>query len=300
MSEALQTYDEQTSLESMDTDSVKGQVQLIQQVMAAVMHPGIHYGTIPGCGDKPTLLKPGAEKLQMTFKLAPKYEVFEKELPRGHREYRITCIYTHSPTKTFLGEGVGVCTTMEGKYRFRAGREDTGNPVPKEYWDTRKKYPKEAQELIGGKGFSTAKVDGQWMIMKAGERMEHDNPADYYNTVLKIGKKRAQVDGILTVTAASDIFTQDIEDDPSLFGGTGEVEKPKDEKKEEKKKEGKKPKKITEKQRGELVDTVMEMDWPETSIISMLATYDFEKSTEITVDKYEKIMAEIKKGPPKE
>jgi hypothetical protein len=122
--------------------------------------------------------------------------------------------------------------------------------------------------------------------------VEHDNPADYYNTVLKIGKKRAQVDGILTVTAASDIFTQDIEDDPSLFGGSGGVEKPKEEVKE------KPPKKITDKQRGELVDMVMNKDWPESSIISMLAAYGFDKSTEITVDKYKDIMAEIKKGPP--
>jgi hypothetical protein len=292
MNEGLQKFDEVTTLEAMNTDSVKEQVQLIQHVMKAVMKPGIHYGTIPGCGDKPTLLKPGAEKLQMTFKLAPKYEIFEKELARGHREYRVTCIYTHSPTETFLGEGVGVCTTMEGKYRFRAGKEITDRAVPPEYWDARKKHPKEAQELIGGKGFSTVKEDGVWMIAKSGERVEHDNPADYYNTVLKIGKKRAQVDGILTVTAASDIFTQDIEDDPTLFGGSGEVEKPKEEVKE------KLPKKISEKQRGELVDMVMEKDWPESSIVSMLAAYGFDKSTEITTDKYKDIMAEIKKGPP--
>ena len=42
-------------------------------------------------------------------------------------------------------------------------------------------------------------------------RVEHDNPADYYNTALKMAKKRAQVDATLTVTAASDFFTQDLE-----------------------------------------------------------------------------------------
>ncbi len=42
---------------------VLGQVALIQQIMAAAMKDGEHYGRIPGCGDKPTLLKPGAEKL---------------------------------------------------------------------------------------------------------------------------------------------------------------------------------------------------------------------------------------------
>ena len=44
------------------------------------------------------------------------------------------------------------------------------------------------------------------------QRVEYDNPADYYNTALKMAKKRAHVDAILTATAASDCFTQDVED----------------------------------------------------------------------------------------
>ena len=50
------------------------------------------------------------------------------------------------------------------------------------------------------------------MIAKGGEKVENDNPADCYNTVLKMAKKRALVDAVLTATAASDIFTQDLED----------------------------------------------------------------------------------------
>ena len=50
------------------------------------------------------------------------------------------------------------------------------------------------------------------MICSKGQRVEFDNPADYYNTVLKMAKKRAHVDAILTATAASDCFTQDVED----------------------------------------------------------------------------------------
>ncbi|MCK5580885.1 MAG: hypothetical protein KAJ18_06390, partial [Candidatus Omnitrophica bacterium] len=100
------------------------------------------------------------------------------------------------------------CSTMEGKYRFRTGDVSfTGKPVPKEYWNDRD------VKLIGGKGHSVKKnEDGKWEIVTAGEKVEHDNPADYYNTVLKMGKKRAMVDAVLTVTAASDIFTQDIEE----------------------------------------------------------------------------------------
>ena len=57
-------------------------------------------------------------------------------------------------------------------------------------------------------------------------RIEHDNPADYYNTVLKMAKKRAHVDAVLTATAASDIFTQDIEDMPEVIDVTPKPAKP--------------------------------------------------------------------------
>ncbi len=189
-------------------------VSLIQQIMRAAMKEGEHYGCIPGCGDKPTLLKPGAEKLCLTFRLAPTYEVEERQLERGHREYRVTTTLTSIMTHVNIGQGVGACTTLENKFRFHAGTaEPTDKPVPRAYWDIRQEDPAKAQELIGGKGFTVKKVDGQgWMVAKGGEKVETDNPADHYNTVLKMAKKRALVDAVLTTTAASDIFTQDLED----------------------------------------------------------------------------------------
>jgi len=195
-------------------DEVIQQVALIQQVMKKAMREKEHFGTIPGCGDKPTLLKPGAEKLCLTFRMAPKYRIDVRDLPKGHRAYEVVCELYMVGSGDFLGEGVGNCSTMESKYRFRTGpKEYTDKPVPAEYWDTRKTDPAGAQKLIGGKGHGTGKNDvGQWVITIQGEKMENDNPADQYNTVLKIGKKRAMVDAVLTATAASDIFTQDLEE----------------------------------------------------------------------------------------
>ena len=42
---------------------VRAQINLIQEVMRTTMQDGQHFGKVPGCGDKPTLLKPGAEKI---------------------------------------------------------------------------------------------------------------------------------------------------------------------------------------------------------------------------------------------
>ena len=191
---------------------LKDQVGLIQQVMKEVMREGEHYGVIPGCGDKPALLKPGAEKLIFTFRLVPDPQEEIIELPNGHREYRYKIkLYTRGGV--YLGAGVGSCSTMEGKYRYRNDMVMTETPVPKEYWDLRKANPEKAKEMIGGKGHAPKKNDlDQWVIAVQGDKIEHDNPADYYNTCQKMGKKRALVDACLTVTAASDIFTQDIEE----------------------------------------------------------------------------------------
>ncbi len=202
----------------LSADQIRGQVNLIQEVMKSVMRENEHYGKIPGCGDKPSLLKPGAEKLMFTFRLVadPEVEVFDLYHPtvQGHREYRVK-VKISSINGTYMGGGIGSCSTMEAKYRFRGGEKiPTEQPVPKEYWNLKNAGKMdEAKTLIGGEGYGVGKNDAkQWVICEIGEKMEHDNPADFYNTCEKMGKKRALVDATLTVTAASDIFTQDIEE----------------------------------------------------------------------------------------
>ena len=214
MSEAMVRREDRGAMQEYSVQDVLEQVSKIQNVMREVMKDGEHFGVIPGCGKKPSLLKPGAEKLAFTFRLAPRFEGERNpiDLGRGHREYVIRCELVHIPTGTFVGSGVGSCCTMEGKYRYRTGPvESTGRQVPGEYWNCRKTDPQKAQNLLGGPGLSTKKIDGKWEIVKAGEKVEGE-PYDAYNTVLKMAKKRALVDAILTATAASDIFTQDVEE----------------------------------------------------------------------------------------
>jgi hypothetical protein len=225
MTDKSNQQSESLALAAMEPADLTRQIALIQEVMASVMRPGEHYGVIPGTGKKvtrlnkesgrpetveegkPTLLKPGAEKLGFLFRLAPRYQITMREFAKGHREYEVLCSLEQIQTGRFFGAGVGSATTMESKYRFRSDviKGSDGKPklVPKIYWDDRD------SAKLGGPQFSPRKVDGQWVIV---QRVEHDNPADYYNTVLKMAKKRAHVDAVLTATAASDIFTQDLED----------------------------------------------------------------------------------------
>ena len=196
---------------------VRANVNLIQEIMREVMTEGQHYGKIPGCGDKPTLLKPGAEKLSITFRLRPiidnDRDIQIEQLPNNHINVRVYC-HILSATGLELATGIGSCSSMESKFRYRGGEKvGTGQPIPKEYWNLKKAgKTREAQESIGGAGFGVGKIDGVWQICEIGEKMENPDISDVHNTVLKMGKKRAYVDGILSATAASDIFTQDIED----------------------------------------------------------------------------------------
>lgn len=214
----------QMPIEAWSPKEVMAQVNAIQELMKAGMTENEHWGKVPGCGDKPTLLKPGAEKLCLMFRLAPHFEIKQTDLGNGHREIVVTCTLNHINTGKFWGQGVGSCSTMESKYRYRTGvGENTLVKVPKEYWDKRRVDPKGAQEIIGGKGYTTKKGDdGLWWIYEKVDKVDNPDIADVYNTVLKIAKKRALVDATLTATAASDIFTQDIEE----MGETVVTEKP--------------------------------------------------------------------------
>jgi hypothetical protein len=204
------------SFELSVTD-VENQVVKIQNLMKSIMHKDEHYGVIPGT-KKPSLYKAGAEKLCFAFRLVPKFEIQRTELPSGHREYEVICSLYHQGTGAFIGQGVGLASSMESKYRYRNDyeEENTGKPVPKKYWDLKKdeKYD-EAKKLLGGSGFGPKKIDGIWVIVKrdnSDRKVENPDIADTYNTILKMAKKRAHVDATITACAASDIFTQDMED----------------------------------------------------------------------------------------
>ena len=102
-------------------------VSTVQEVMRAVMKPDVHYGKIPGAGDKPTLLKAGAEVLCMVFRIADSYEVTDLSTPDCIR-YRVNCIGTHQASGVVMGSGLGEASSNEEKYKWRKA-------VCKEEWD---------------------------------------------------------------------------------------------------------------------------------------------------------------------
>lgn len=168
---------------------IRQRVNLVQEVMQGIMKRETHYGTIPGT-PKPTLYKPGAEVLCVTFRVAQEYKI-EDLSSEGVARYRVTCVGRHQISGIALGEGVGECSSGEEKYKWRgAACKAELDATPENL--RRKKYYKN--------GNTADQI--------------RTEPADLANTILKMACKRAMIAMTLNVTAASDIFTQDIEDLP--------------------------------------------------------------------------------------
>jgi len=201
---------------------VKNQVALIQEIMRDAMQKDVHYWKIPGT-NTPTLLQPGAQKIALTFQFTPLFEVNALDLGNGHREYEAACTLTHRDG-TVLGQGVGNCNTMESKYRYR--KSERNCPVCGQA-----AIIKGLDKYGGGwlcykkKGGCGAKWDdgAQEIEGQQAGQVEHDNPADYYNTCKKMAAKRAYVHAVINTTGASDIFTQDVEDVPEFRQSESEV-----------------------------------------------------------------------------
>lgn len=208
---------------ALDAATMGRQIQLIQRHMRENMKEGEHFGTVPGCGDKKALLKAGAEKLCFIFQFAPEFQVDARDLPGGHREFNVTCRLIHRASGSLVAEGIGACSTMESKYRFRKAEQKCPQCGKEAIIKGKKEYGG-GWLCFGKRGGCGAKfADGDPEIENQNMgRVEHDNPADYFNTCLKMAKKRAHVDATLTGTAASDIFVQDIEEDG--YGGRQERE----------------------------------------------------------------------------
>lgn len=199
----------------MTVQTIVDRKRKIVEVLEAVMKEGEHYGRIPGTGTKPSLFKAGAEVLATTFGLAPTFKIERTDLPGGHREYEITCTLVHIATGAIVGEGVGCCSTMESKYRWRKAERS----CPK--CNKQGTVLKSKNESEGY--FCWRKKDGCGATFPPGDksiegqevgRVENPDIADTWNTVLKMAKKRAQVDCTLTAVGASDLLTQDLEDLP--------------------------------------------------------------------------------------
>lgn len=201
---------------AMTIDELHKNLQFIRDVMRKEMKEGQDYGKIPGTGEKPTLLQPGAQKLLMVFNLTERVNKETlREYPGFHREYEFIVTVRAPNGKEW--DGVGTCSTLESKYRYRKAE---------------RKCPACGKTtIIMGKKFKETDPEPGWLCWKKkggcdahfpvtdpritsqdGGAVENEDPADCWNTVRKMAFKRALVAAAINSTNTSELWTQDLEE----------------------------------------------------------------------------------------
>lgn len=205
--------------DELDVEDLIAQVGKIHRLMKNVMKAGEHYGVIPGA-TKPSLLQPGAEKIALLFRLDPQFQR-TKTFDGNHLTVESTVTLYHIPTGNRIGSAGGICSTKESKYAYRnASRlcpscgKDCIIKGKAEYGGGWICFAKK-----GGCGAKYADNDKSITGQPVGRAANEDLP-DLWNTIEQMADKRALVAAVKRATAASDIFTQDIEEHPPTTSPT--------------------------------------------------------------------------------
>ena len=199
------------------TEAVQRRFAIVEFVREA-MKPGVDFGCIPGT-PKPTLLKPGAEKLCTLFGLTTRFQIIHSvedwtgEAHNGEPFFYYLYRCQLWRDERVIAEGDGSCNSFEQKYRWR----DAQRVCPH---CGKNAIIKGKAEFGGGwlcfvkKGGCGAKfMDGDETIeTQPVGRVSNPDVADQVNTIQKMGQKRALVAATLLAVNASEFFTQDEEE----------------------------------------------------------------------------------------
>lgn len=190
------------NLQPEAVSAAMNKIASFQSIVQKTLKVDHDYGVIPGT-QKPTLLKPGAEKILMLMGVTSEYEVIEQVTDYADGFFAYTVRATLSKGGVKITEGLGHANTRESRYTNR--------------WVTSGKIP----EGLDRDSLQTRERESKF---KEGETyteylIANSDGFTLANTVLKMAKKRSQVDAVLTIASLSEIFTQDLEDLPDGFGG---------------------------------------------------------------------------------
>ncbi len=187
--------------------------EAIQEIVRGVFQDGVHFGKIPGTGEKKTLLKPGFDTLCEAFQFSPDF-VKQPESIETDKFINLVykCVLTSSSGRV-VATGVGSCNSKEEKYHWTTTARKCPNCKAEA-------IIKGKQEYGGGwvcfdkKGGCKSKFrDGDQAIEgQPVGRIENDNAWNFHNTLTKMAQKRAGMAAIITACGISGDFTQDMED----------------------------------------------------------------------------------------
>lgn len=181
---------------AMSVDEAVAQLALLREFRKRVLVQGTDYGTIPGV-QKPSLFKPGAEKLCNVFALAVEHQLVEKveDWEKGFFAYTFRAVIRSRRDGGIVADCLGSCNSLEDKYRYRT--------VP--VWEATEEQKAKAVKTIERKAKKTGKPFKLYLVANT-------EPYSLVNTLQKMAQKRAMIGAVLIATRASEEYTQDVED----------------------------------------------------------------------------------------
>jgi hypothetical protein len=168
-------------------------IKRMLEIQKNVMKKDIHFGIITGCKQN-SLYQPGSQILSVAFKLGHEPYKIEDLGSSDEIRYRVTDRVFLQGTDVTIAYGIGECSSSEEKYAWKRCYSE------KEYEATPIDRKKIKYSEYNGKAQETKVI--------------RTSPADVANTILKMARKRANVSGTIEALAASEVFTQDLEDLP--------------------------------------------------------------------------------------
>ncbi len=166
---------------------VENQRKLLLQFVKKQLVDGVDFGIIPGT-NKPTLFKPGAEKLAKLFQLGSKIKDKTREInPKDKFAYfTYTIEISHLPTEKILSECEGSANSFEKKYLSRS-LGDVLNTLQK--MAQKRAYVGAIIQAVGASDIYTQDMDSTFV--PHAER-EADNRS-YYQSEPGTPRKKAEV-----------------------------------------------------------------------------------------------------------
>ena len=104
---------------AVSLEEAGARIKMLGEFVRAHMTEGEDFGVIPGTSTKPTLFKPGAEKLNAIFGLAPIVEITNRveDWDKGFVAYEIKVTLLNKRTTNIEAEGIGNCNSRERRYK---------------------------------------------------------------------------------------------------------------------------------------------------------------------------------------
>lgn len=218
MGEQLAVRESSPFMPALEIEQAVSRYQTLVRFVKSAMRENTDFGTIPGTA-KPTLYKPGAEKLLTLFGLSCRFVLQDKVEdwsgaahegePLFYYLYRC-CLFRGD---FLIAEADGSCNSREGKYRWRQGERVCPN--------CGKGAVIKGKEEFGGGWLCFRKKDGCGSKWRDGApeiegqqvgRIPNEDIASLVNTIQKMAQKRAMIAATLIAVNASEFFTQDLED----------------------------------------------------------------------------------------